>query len=187
MKYRASIPATHFGGKILAGARNDEGYVNTPQITPTATGVAPKIEAVGDDTNISLALVAKGTAQVRNTGACVFKTTASTITTAGVAAYTAAQFLGGLILRDPNGAGRADTVPTGAAVCAAIPGYAVGDSFDVIIRNDADAAETITVSTDTGATLSGTMTIAQNNAKRFRLVITGANTYTLYSLGTVVF
>lgn len=184
MKYRASLPATHFGGKVLGGANSDSGLANTPQLTPSITGVAASIDAVGDDTHISLRLKPKGTAQVTVAGAAISKTTASTITTAGVAAYTAAQVLGGLILRDPNGAGRADTVPTGAAICTAIPSYVVGDSFEFIIRNDADAAETITVSTANGATLSGTMTIAQSNSKRFRAVITAADTYTLYALGT---
>ena len=120
--------------------------------------------------------------------------TVSTITTAGVVAYTPAQVLGGLILRDPAGAGRADTVPTAALLLAALKSSGrypkVGAYFEFTIRNTADAAETITVTTDTGATLSGTMTIAQNNSKRFAVVFTdvrdGNAAYTLYSLGTVV-
>ena len=106
--------------------------------------------------------------------------------------YTVAQFLGGIILRDPNGAARADLVPTAAAIIAALfpdpanPPY-VGASVRVHIRNTADAAETITVTTNTGITLSGTMTIAQNNAKDFLVVVTGVSTVTIYSLGTVVF
>jgi hypothetical protein len=118
------------------------------------------------------------------------QTTVTTIATAGVVGYSAAEFLGGLILRDPNGAGRADTVPTAAALVAAMPGAFVGQSFEVTIRNTAGAAETITVTTATGATLSGTMTIAQLNTRRFLAVLTnvtsGSEAYTLYSLGTVV-
>jgi len=110
----------------------------------------------------------------------------STVTTVGVFSYTAEQLLGGLVLRDPNGAGRADTVPTAANLIAALNKPTVGASFEFTIRNTADAAETITLTTNTGATLSGVMTIAQNNSKRFMLVLTSATTYTVYSLGTVV-
>jgi len=114
--------------------------------------------------------------------------------TAGVVAFTAANILSGLILRDPNGAGRADTLPTASAILAALNDQfrqtkaVVGTSFEFTIRNTADAAETITVSTATGLTLSGTMTIAQSNSKRFLAVVTGVSTpaVTVYSLGTVV-
>lgn len=118
------------------------------------------------------------------------KTSPSTEATAGAVTYTAAQLLGGLILRDPAGAARSDVTPTAALVRAAIPGAEVGTSFEFTIKNTADAAETITVTAGSGATLSGTMTIAQNNSKRFLLRLTnvtpGSEAYTLYSLGTVV-
>lgn len=114
-------------------------------------------------------------------------TVVSTIATAGVVAYTAAQILGGLILRDPAGAGRADTLPTASDIIKALgPDPQVGESFEFTIRNTADAAETITVSAATGLTLSGTMTIAQNNSKRFLAVVTSNTAVTVYSLGTVV-
>ena len=119
-------------------------------------------------------------------GICVENKAVTTLTTAGVVAYTAAQIIGGLILRDPNGAGRADTVPTAANLIAALNKPTVGASFEFTIRNTANGAETITVTTATGATLSGTMTIEQNNSKRFMVVLTSPTTYTLYSLGTVV-
>lgn len=116
--------------------------------------------------------------------------TASTDSTAAALTYTATQLLGGLILRDPNGSGRSDVTPTAALLKAALPGVQVGTAFEFTIRNTADAAETITVTAGTGATLSGTMTIAQNNSKRFLVVFTdvgsGTEAYTVYSLGTVV-
>lgn len=116
--------------------------------------------------------------------------TVSTIATAGDVTFTAAQILGGLILRDPAGGARADLLPTAANIIAAMKDQSadvpVGQSFEFTIRNTADAAETITVTTNTGLTLSGTMTIAQNNSKRFLAVVTGAAAVTVYSLGTVV-
>jgi hypothetical protein len=114
------------------------------------------------------------------------RVTVTTLSTAGNETLTAAQLLGGLILRDPNGGARTDTLPTAALLVAALPGYQIGDAFEFTIRNTADAAETITVAAGTGGTASGTMTIAQNNSKRFLLRIDSATAYTVYSLGTVV-
>lgn len=166
--------------------------VNEITVGNAATGSQPSISATGGDTNISLKITPKGTGQtVFTLGGPIPKTTVSTITTAGAATYTAAQMLGGLILRDPNGAGRSDVTPTAALLVAAIPGAIVGSSFHFTIRNDADAAETITVTAGSGATLSGTMTIDQNNIKSFLVVLTNvtasSEAYTVYSLGTVVF
>lgn len=111
----------------------------------------------------------------------------SVIATAGAATYTAAQLLGGLILRDPAGGARSDVSPTAALIIAAIAQGAAGNQFRFTIRNTADAAETITLTAGTDATLSGTMTIAQNNSKEFLCVVTAATTVTIYSLGTIVF
>jgi len=118
------------------------------------------------------------------------RTTVTTKNTAGDVTYTATEIKGGMILRDPNGGARADLFPTAAAIVAAITGAVIGSSLEVTIRNTADAAETITMTTNTGLTLSGTMTIAQNNSKRFLLVCTNvtpaSEAVTVYSLGTVV-
>jgi hypothetical protein len=112
-----------------------------------------------------------------------------TYTTAGAVTYTAADLLGGLILRDPNGAIRSDVTPTAALIVASMSGAEVGSSYEVDLRNA--GAFTVTLTAGTGVTLSGTMTIAQNNTKRFRLVVTnataGAEAVTLYSIGTFVY
>lgn len=114
-------------------------------------------------------------------------TTVTTDTTAGVVTYTAAELLGGFILRDPNGGARSDVSPTALLIIAAIENFQIGSSFEFTIRNTADAAEEITLTAGTGVTLSGTMTIGQNDSKRFLVVVTAATTVTIYSLGTVVF
>lgn len=117
--------------------------------------------------------------------------TATTLSTASALTYTAAQCLGGIVLRDPNGAARADLFPTAAQIVAGIIGAAAGASVEFEVRNTADAAETITMTTNTGLTLSGTMTIAQSNQKRFIAVVSdttvGSEAVTIYSCGTVVF
>jgi len=119
-----------------------------------------------------------------------FITTVTTKATAGAVTYTAAELIGGLIKRDPAGDNRSDVTPTAAQIVAGFAGGIVGSSFEFTIRNDADAAETITITAGEGVTLSGSMTIAQNNSKRFlcRLdnVGDGTEAVTIYSLGTVV-
>jgi hypothetical protein len=119
-------------------------------------------------------------------GVLIGQSAVSTINTAGAATYTAAQLLGGLILRDPAGGARSDVTPTAALIVAALAQAGVGNSFEFTIRNTADASEVITVTDGTGVTLSGTMTIAQNNSRRFLCVVTAADAVTIYSMGTVV-
>lgn len=118
------------------------------------------------------------------------RTTVLTDSTAGAKTYTAANLLGGLILRDPNGGARSDVTPTAAQLVAGFTGAAVGSSFEFTIRNTADDSEVITLTEGSGVTLSGTMTIAQNNSKRFLAVFTNvtgsSEAVTIYSIGTFV-
>jgi hypothetical protein len=117
--------------------------------------------------------------------------TPAVVTTAGAATYTAAQMLGGFILRDPAGAARSDSLPAANLLVAALPGVAVGTTFRVVVRNDAAGAFAITVLAGAGVTLSGTATIGQSNLKvflvRFTNVSPGTEAYTVYSLGSLVF
>ena len=89
-----------------------------------------------------------------------------------------------MILRDPGGSDRSDVTPTAAEIVAAIPNAYAGSSFEFTIRNTADAAETITLTADTGVTLSGTMTIAEDYSRTFLVVCTNVGTpaVTIYSL-----
>ena len=67
-------------------------------------------------------------------------------TTAGNVTYSADQMLTGILVRDPNGASRADIFPTAAQIVAALAAKfgtaAVGMRFEFILCNNADAAET---------------------------------------------
>jgi hypothetical protein len=113
------------------------------------------------------------------------KSEIATITTVGNVTYTPAQFLGGMIFRDPIGAARSDTTPSAAAMLAAMPGAFIGQSLDVHIRNTTGGAFTITVTAGAGVTLNGTTTIGQTTSRWFRLIFTAIGstpTYTLYSL-----
>lgn len=111
--------------------------------------------------------------------------------TAGASAYTMAAVMSGMITRTHTGAA-ADTFPTAAAIVAYIGDARkecqVGDAIDVLVRNLSGGANTITISANTGLTLSGTMTIAQNTMKWFRLVVTnatvGSEAVTVYTTTT---
>lgn len=50
----------HFGGAFVVGSE----YYNGVEINPSSTNTAAKIEAAGDDTNVGLTIVGKGTGQV---------------------------------------------------------------------------------------------------------------------------
>jgi hypothetical protein len=97
--------------------------------------------------------------------------------TAGARTYTAAEILGGIIVRDPNGASRSDVLPTAALLVAAIPGAAIGDIIDCLIINGADAAETITIGAGTGGgfdanQVAASRLIGQNASKLMRIRLT---------------
>jgi hypothetical protein len=119
-----------------------------------------------------------------------FETTTPT-TAADTATLTEAQLLGGLITGTPTAAANY-TLPTPALLIAALQAFSepyIGMTFYFTIKNTSAGANTITAVGPTGATVTGTATIAQNSAKRFRVVITGvdAPAYTVYSEGTSVF
>lgn len=97
--------------------------------------------------------------------------------TAGAVTLTAAEVLGGVVVADPNGAGRTYTLPTAALLVAAIPGVAVGDIIRCLIVNGADAAETITLSAGAGGAFDANQTAAsqvipQNSSKLVHIRIT---------------
>lgn len=111
--------------------------------------------------------------------------TPATVTTAGAATYTAAQLLGGLILRDPNGAARSDVTPTAAliiaAMLAAVGSANINDTFEFTLVNTADAAETLTVTAGANVTLvPATIELDQNQNARFVVRVVTATTVAMY-------
>lgn len=129
-------------------------------------------------------------------GTPFYNTLPQTVATATAVTLTANQTLAGIILQDPAGGAVTTTLPTAALLLAEIEARIGGDApigltFDLLIRNTADAAETITVAAGTGGTVTGggTMTIAQNNSKVFKIRVTGVGgsaAYIVYSQGTFV-
>lgn len=105
----------------------------------------------------------------------------SSIATAGNVTLTAAQILGGTIVRDCAGGARTDVLPTAALLVAGLPGVAVGDIIECLLVNGSDAAEEITLTAGTGGGFDTNQTaasriVAQNSSKMLRIRITGVQT-----------
>lgn len=74
-------------------------------------------------------------------------------------------------------------LPTAADLVAAIPNAQVGFSYILDIRNGSGSANTATLTTNTGLTLTGTMTIAQNVTRRFIVTLVSLTAVTFRSMG----
>lgn len=119
-----------------------------------------------------------------NGGRILKNKTATAITTAGAETYTAAQIAGGLIDRDPAGAGRTDTTDTAANLISELNLENDGEAFECLVVNTADAAEAITIAGGTGVTVKNAgQTIGQNEAAILVFRRTGAATIDLYIIG----
>jgi len=82
-------------------------------------------------------------------------------------------------------AGRALTLPTAAAIVAAITDPYVGKTYRLRIMNTSSGNFDWTVTTNTGLTLTGTMTIAQNTYREFLVTLTSLTAVAIQSLGQV--
>lgn len=65
------------------------------------------------------------------------------------------------------------TLPTAAAILAAMPNAYVGETFKFRVKNSSGGAFAYTVLTNTGLTLTGTMTVAQNTYRDLYFTVTG--------------
>jgi len=122
---------------------------------------------------------------LRTTGVVASKvrTTQATVTTLTDATetMTAAMVVtnGGLLVCTPT-ATRAKTIPTGTLTCAGLPGYVVGDTFDVSFTNLTGATHALTVTAATGATIVGSATVAAATSAIYKVRVSAANTVVWY-------
>lgn len=92
---------------------------------------------------------------------------------------TAAQLIGGLLTHTgATGAGTA-TLPIGTLLSAAVPGVAVGYSFEALYAV-LGGGQTITITGDTGSTVIGTAAIPTGKNARLTFINTGTNTWNVY-------
>lgn len=93
--------------------------------------------------------------------------------TAGDVQYSPANLLGLVILRDPAGGNRTDTLPDADDLVAGITGAYVGMAFYITIHNNADAAETIQVAAGVNCDLhpAAPGTIAQAKSQTYLIIL----------------
>jgi len=112
--------------------------------------------------------------------------TAAPATATASATLTAAQVLNGVLLGSPGGTAASYQLPTVAVLEAGIPSAtSAGDTFDFSVMNvDGSGTGVITLTTNTGWTLVGLMTVVATagTAQSFRARKTGATTWALYRI-----
>ncbi len=101
--------------------------------------------------------------------------------------YPAQAMVGGFIMRFSPGAATTDSTDTGTNIVNAIPGAKVNQTFPLIVANLGSGA--ITLGSNTGVQLLGTMSIGSAQARLFLGRVTGSNTIALtnqfaWNLGT---
>lgn len=184
VRLAADQPIGDSSGNELIKFSKTASAVNEITVTNAATTTPPIISATGGDSAISLRLAGKGT------GGCVQTTTAfvqerSQSTATDSETLTIAKLLTGIIDGTPVSAANY-ALPTAANFVAGIANCQVGDSFSCFIANHGADADAITV-TAGGATLFGTVTIAQNVVRQFVFVVTNvtgsSEAYFAYGIG----
>jgi len=101
------------------------------------------------------------------------------------ATLSVAQITSGILLGSPGTSAAGYTLPTCATLDAALGNAKVGSSFDLAVINvDGSSSGVITMTTNTGWTLVGLMTIVATagTTQAFRARKTGDATWTLYRI-----
>ncbi len=180
-----------------SGALTIAGSLTVGATTISEAEIGVLDSAVAGTPAASKALVADanvGVGSHREKGTNLYKQAAPAAKTTAVT-LTAAEIFAGLLTANQGGGAAANyQMPAGAdietALLAAHAGLQNDDSFDFTIVNiSANAAEDITLTTNTNITLVGNVTIASNAAVTdqawgtFRVRRTAANTYSVYRVG----
>ena len=108
------------------------------------------------------------------------------VTATATANLTVAQLTNGIILGSPGASAASYTLPTVAALEAALGNAKVGSSFPVSVVNvDGSGSGVITLVTNTGWSLVGLMTVAAvaGTAQLFRARKSGDGAWVLYRYG----
>ena len=102
------------------------------------------------------------------------------------ATLTAAQLTNGIILGNPGTSAASYQLPTVAALEADVSSAKTGSTFDFSVINvDGSSSGVITLTTNTGWTLVGLMTVVATagTAQAFRARKSGDGTWSLYRMG----
>jgi hypothetical protein len=120
-----------------------------------------------------------------NLSEAVIQTVPAPVTAAGDATLSVAQLTNGILLGSPGSSAAAYTLPTAASLDAALVNAKPGSSFDFAVINvNGSGSGVITVTTNTGWTLVGLMTViaTAGTAQAFRARKTGDAAWSLYRI-----
>jgi len=104
-------------------------------------------------------------------------------TLTGDTTLTAAQVAVGLVVcKKASDATLTVTLPTATLLDASVPSAKVGSSFNLTICNDnnSGSSSTVPVTTGTGITVFGNVTVARHGANTYRFVKTGDAAYSAF-------
>lgn len=148
--------------------------------TKAVTGGTLYIQTLSDDSGpvgVSSNFVATSISAGQVLSAAGVNTAISTV---GAGVLTAAGIVGGLITRTGSTAAYTDTTDTGTAIQAAWTNGVSGSSLDFVIKNNTAFAETL--AGGTGVTMVGNLIVPANAIAMFRMIWTGTNTVSIYTL-----
>lgn len=114
----------------------------------------------------------KRTGVNRKTVTVVSGTAAQTLSGANMAA--------GAVFELTGTTARTFTLDTGTNLSTAVPGVAVGDAIQFVVKCSGTSTGTITMAGAAGTTLSSTAVIAIGTSRLFTAVNTGSNAWTIY-------
>ncbi len=171
-----------FGYNYVSGAEN---FVRVESGTTKAAPVVRGYSDVND--HVSMQLAGKGFGKVFQLSTIEILDQVPN-DTAGDVTYSANAILGGLQVRNPNGAARIDTIPSATDILAQIPQHFPNISFRLKIRNEGASGETVTLAASTGITLVGDCVIQPETTREFFFHVTsvtimgGTDAITVYDL-----
>lgn len=99
------------------------------------------------------------------------------------ATLTAAQITGAILVANPSTSAAAYTLPLATDLDALLVNAKIGSTFNLIVVNLGTSSGVITMTTNTGWTLSGLATIAITTSAQFVARKTAAGAWTLYTTG----
>jgi hypothetical protein len=150
----------------------------------SSTGVTLPVGFLGD-----VCCPVAGTLQIKGLPSFAGNFAYNTNTATSGTTLTGANVTGGqlevvLNLTGTLGGGANAQMPTVANLVSAIPNAVAGQEYKLRIINSSSASDTWTVTTNTGWTLTGTMTIAQNTWREFFVSLTTLSAAVLQQIGT---
>lgn len=98
------------------------------------------------------------------------KTITEMLSTVGNESLTPELIIETLLIRDPSGAPRTDTLPTAVSIIAAIPNAVQGSTFEFTVLNP-DVTDSVTLAVNTGTTIVGTAVVAAGTSQRFAGIV----------------